>query len=132
MTTRDAELLASGVVPDEMRDRAAALLLSLDRCSTLADLYEVGLADDAGEDICRRFQRWKDNPTKVYPTVEAAQAERVSVFRGVCTQYGRAGYIRREYQLRDGRLVVKSGVWWDAPDPGGSDTVFYFEEPAHA
>jgi hypothetical protein len=96
--------------------------------STLRVLSEVGLAPDAPDDVRRRFAGWADSGTGVHPSEADARAHVPGAFRGVCTEWGRAGYVARDYPLADGRVVCCRGVWWDVPEPGGSRVAFFFRD----
>jgi hypothetical protein len=94
--------------------------------STLRVLYEVGLAKGADQKIQEHFARWADRSDEVYPSAADAKEARPDCFEEVCTQWGRAGYLSRQYRLADGRTVQSQGCWWDVPEPGGSRVCYYF------
>lgn len=122
----ELQAVAAGVVPETMRQAAANLVAELEQWTVLGDLFPIGLADGQSDDTIRRFAQWEKSASRVYGSEQAAREDRPGTFREVCTEWGRAGHIHRTYRLADGRTVVKQGCWWDVPEPGGSDCVYYF------
>jgi hypothetical protein len=94
--------------------------------STLRVLHEIGLAAEADQATRDRFAKWPESNIIVYPSREDAEAAVPRAFKSVCTEWGRAGYVYGVYPLADGRKVVRHGIWWDAPEPGGRCVAFYF------
>lgn len=111
-------------------DHAAVIkLTALAReSSTLRVLAEIGPAPGQCEDILKRMANWPKCDDVVYPSEADARQAVPRAFQDVCTEWGRAGHISKEYCLADGRVVRKSGVWWDVPEPGGSVSAFYFAD----
>lgn len=128
MSRQELEQLAQGTVPDEIKAKAEQIQQEFAQVLTLGDLFPIGLADGVNEEVRRRFAIWKDCDVTVYPSEAVARETCPRTFRDVCTEWGRAGCVHREYPLRDGRVVVKQGCWWVVPEPGGSDTVFYLRQ----
>ncbi len=118
--------VASGVVPEHLQAAAGQMLADLADKLTLADLFPVGLsAEELSGEIRNRFEKWQRLGTRCYASEAAAREAKPRCFRSVCSEWGRAGTIHRDYRLKDGRIVRCSGVWWDVPEPGGSEVVFF-------
>lgn len=118
--------VVAGVVPDNVKAAAAQLLADMAGNLTLADLYPAGLSTYGNDEEIRiRFANWQRSGTRCYASEAAAREAEPQCFRSVCTQWGRAGEINRTYRLADGMVVYCNGVWWNVPEPGGADQVFY-------
>lgn len=116
-------ILDSIPVHHPMRDRLQSLVRE---SSTLRVLHEIGLEGNDDSRAKEDFNTWPGKDTVVYSSEEDARKEMPGAFRDVCTEWGRAGYLGRNFKLKDGRTVVARGVWWSVPEPGGRTVAYYF------
>ncbi len=124
MTQKQIASLLEALPADHPERATLAPLVRESR--TLRVLHEVGLATSATPQARERFATWPGSDAVVYPSEADAREACPRAFKEVCSQWGRAGNISRDYPLADGRVITCRGIWWDVPEPGGSTKVFFF------
>lgn len=120
LTQEEIGQIAAQLGESPLRDRLASLARE---SSTLRAVHEIGLAEGSAN----QFADWSDKDTPIYPSEADARQAVPRCFKEVCTEWGRAGYIRQKFTLRDGRIVIRRGYWSDTSSSGGA-TCYYFGE----